>query len=215
MEQAVRGMLKPAGLLDYAIRTGPHGGWLSGLSLSQLKKNPHGVDLGPLTPVLPERLFTEDGCIHLAPQLYLDDLPRLKAFMEAGPPLGFALIGRRHLRSNNSWLHNSERLVRGKPRCTLLVHPDDASRIGLSDGGEARVRSRVGEVVAPVEVSDEIMPGVVSLPHGWGHGRQGVRLKVAAAHAGVSLNDLTDELRVDTLSGVAAVNGVPVEVTPA
>ena len=181
--QAARGLLSPSGILDYALRTGPYGSWFGGMSLSTLKDSPHGIDLGPLQPVLPERLFTEDQRIHLAPEKLVADLPRLVARLESGPQTAMALIGRRHLRSNNSWLHNAKRLVRGKDRCTLLVHPDDAGRLGLSSGGQARVRSRVGEVVAPVEVTDTIMPGVVSLPHGWGHGRQGVRLRVAAAHA--------------------------------
>ncbi|MDG1481429.1 MAG: molybdopterin oxidoreductase family protein [Myxococcota bacterium] len=216
--QTARQWVKPAGIIDYALRTGPYGGGikaLSGLSLATLKANPSGVDLGPLKPVFPERLFTKDGRIHLAPELLLADLPRLSARLVEGVDDGLLLIGRRHLRSNNSWMHNAERLVRGKPRCTLLVHPQDAERIGLVSGELARVRSRVGELLAPVVISDEVMPGVVSLPHGWGHGRAGVRMSVASAHAGVSANDLTDELRVDPLCGTAAVNGVPVEVAPA
>lgn len=216
--QTARQWMKPAGIIDYALRTGPYGGGikaLSGLSLSTLKDNPSGVDLGPLKPVFPERLFTKDGRIHLAPELLLADLPRLRARLAEGVNDGLLLIGRRHLRSNNSWMHNAERLVRGKPRCTLLVHPQDAERIGLISGERARVRSRVGELLVPVVISDEVMPGVVSLPHGWGHGRAGVRMSVASAHAGVSANDLTDELRVDPLCGTAAVNGVPVEVVPA
>ena len=216
--QAARRWAGPAGILDFALRTGPYGGgWnvFGGLSLSTLKDHPHGIDLGPLVPALPERLFTKNGHIHLAPEIYMADLSRLEKRLSRGVDGSLSLIGRRHLRSNNSWLHNSERLVRGKPRCTLLVHPEDATRLGLSTGGQARIRSRVGELVAPVEVSDTIMPGVVSLPHGWGHGRRGVQLQVASAHPGVSVNDLTDELRVDTMCGVAAINGVPVEVSPA
>jgi anaerobic selenocysteine-containing dehydrogenase len=125
------------------------------------------------------------------------------------------LIGRRELRSNNSWMHNSERLVKGRDKCTLLMNPLDASRRGLGNGQRVRVRSRVGAVEAAVEVSDEMRPGVVSLPHGWGHGREGTSLRVASRVAGVSVNDLTDDLRVDPLSGNAALNGVPVEVTVA
>ena len=120
------------------------------------------------------------------------------------------LIGRRHLRTNNSWMHNVPKMVAGSNRCTLIVHPDDASRLGLSAGSHARIRSRVGEVEAPVEISDEVMPGVVSLPHGWGHGVPGVRMSVAAANPGVSVNDLTDESVIDPLSGNAVLNAVPV-----
>jgi len=122
------------------------------------------------------------------------------------------LIGRRHVRSNNSWLHNSQRLVKGKPRCTLMMHPDDAAARGLQEGALAMVRSRVGVVQVAVEITPDIEPGVVSLPHGWGHGRSGVRLAVASAHAGVSINDLVDDQRIDALTGTAVLNGTPVEV---
>lgn len=124
------------------------------------------------------------------------------------------LIGRRQLRSNNSWMHNSERLVRGKARCTLLVHPDDARQYGITSGQMVRVISRVGEIIAPAEVSDEVMPGVVSLPHGWGHDRPGVQLDVARRYPGVSINDITDEQLVDEVSGNAALSGVPVRLAP-
>ena len=122
------------------------------------------------------------------------------------------LIGRRHVRSNNSWLHNSPRLVKGKPRCTLLMHPDDAAGRGVTDGATVRLRSRVGEVEVPVEVTADVMPGVVCLPHGWGHDRPGARMQVARAHAGVNSNRLTDELAIDALSGNAVLNGIPVTV---
>lgn len=122
------------------------------------------------------------------------------------------LIGRRQLRSNNSWMHNSYRLVKGRDRCTMLLHPSDGSRLGIEDGQLARVTSRVGSLNIKVELSDEIMPGVVSIPHGWGHNREGISMQVAAQHAGQSLNDLTDEHRIDLLTGNAAFNGVPVEV---
>jgi anaerobic selenocysteine-containing dehydrogenase len=125
------------------------------------------------------------------------------------------LIGRRQLRSNNSWMHNIEPLVKGKDRCTAWVHPDDAARLGLADGAPARVRSRAGEVEVPVEVTDAIMPGVVSIPHGWGHGVAGTRMAVAAAHPGVNSNLLSDELLLDVPSGNAVFNGIPVEVAPA
>jgi anaerobic selenocysteine-containing dehydrogenase len=128
------------------------------------------------------------------------------------PAAGLVLIGRRHVRSNNSWLHNSQRLVKGKPRCTLLMHPDDAAGRGVQDGAAVRLRSRVGEVQVPVEISDDVMPGVVCLPHGWGHDRKGIRLGVASRHAGASINDVIDDQFIDTLTGTAVLNGTPVEV---
>ncbi|MEL6349617.1 MAG: molybdopterin oxidoreductase family protein [Myxococcota bacterium] len=218
--RAARRALGPSGILDYALRTGPYGEGVrfwhqAGLSLKRLKENPHGIDLGPLKPSLPDRLNTEDKRIALAPAILTEDLPRLSTHLNSGESDGMVLIGRRHLRSNNSWMHNYTRLVRGKDRCTLMVHPEDAERLGLTDGLRATVRSAVGEVVAPVEITDEVMVGVVSLPHGWGHGRQGTRQTIAASFAGVSINDLTDPNRLDTRSGNAALNGVPVTVTPA
>jgi anaerobic selenocysteine-containing dehydrogenase len=210
----------PRGIAALGVKAGPY---RRRLSLSSIEKAVHGVDLGPLEPRLPAALHTEDRRIRLAPVEYQDDLARLRRRWPAEPAeVGaeaaerpFLLIGRRQLRSNNSWLHNSERLVKGKPRCTLLVHPDDAARLGLTDGGRAEIRSRVGAAVVPVEVSDEIMPGVVSLPHGWGHDRPGIGLRVAAAHPGASLNDLTDDQHVDALSGTISFSGVPVAVARA
>ncbi len=143
------------------------------------------------------------------------DLERLQAEFSGDSKDDLRLIGRRHVRSNNSWMHNSYRLVKGKPRHQLLVHPDDVDRLGLACGGRATLRSRVGEVVVDVKASDEMMPGTVSLPHGWGHHRKGARLSVAAEHAGVSANDVTDEQFLDALCGNAALNGVPVELLPA
>ena len=187
-------------LLDLMLRFGPHK-----LSLRKLEESPHGIDLGPLKP---GRLKH----VHLAPEIFLNDLERLRASTNAD---GLVLIGRRALRSNNSWMHNSLRLVKGPPGCVLLIHPDDAAARGLSAGSLARVRSRVGSVEVPVSITPDVARGVVSLPHGWGHGRDGADLAVAAAHAGASLNDLTDELSIDALSGNAAFNGVPVEVEAA
>lgn len=208
----------PARVLDLMLRTGPYGDAFGarpgGLTLEALRAAPHGVDLGALAPRLPEVLRTPSGRVEMAPPELLADVPRLAAAMEAGDD-GLRLVGRRDLRSNNSWMHNVEVLVKGRPRCTLHVHPDDAARLGLADGAPATVRSRVGEVVAPVEVTDAIRPGVVSLPHGWGHDRPGVRLGVAARHAGVNSNVLTDEAVVDAVSGNAVLNGIPVEVAPA
>lgn len=206
--------LGPEAMVELGLRSGPHGlrKLAKGLSLRTLKKHQHGVDLGPLERRLPDRLFTSRKKINLAPQEYLDDLDRLRGRQQAWQPGELVLIGRRQLRSNNSWLHNSERLVKGKPRCTLLIHPDDAERSGLTDGQHAVLSSRVGEVEVPVEVSDAMLPGVVSLPHGWGHGRDGVRLGVASAHPGVSINDVTDEQCVDELTGTAALSGQRVRV---
>ncbi len=205
--------LGPRGVLAQLIRFGPHGRGLRpfgpGLTLRKLEQSPHGIDLGPLEPCLPGRLATPGRRIALAPPRLLADLARLE---KTAPPDGLQLIGRRDVRSNNSWMHNSQRLVKGRDRCTLLMNPHDASTRGLLDGQRVRVRSRVGEVDVALEVTDSMTPGVVSLPHGWGHGQPGTRMEVANAHAGASLNDLTDPLAVDTLSGVAAFSGVPVEV---
>ena len=206
--------LGPRGLLALLLRVGPHGRGLKpfgrGLTLGTLEAAPHGIDLGPLQPCLPARLGTPGRRIALAPERLLADLSRLEKSRASD---ALQLIGRRDLRSNNSWMHNSERLVKGPQRCTLLMHPRDASARGLQDGQRVHVRSRVGEVEVPLEVTDAMTPGVVSLPHGWGHGRPGTRMMVANAHAGASLNDLTDPLAVDALSGVAAFSGVPVEVS--
>ena len=219
LKQAALARFGPEGLLDAGLRLGRLGvrTWPPrvGLSLRQVAKHPHGLDLGPLTPSLPELLGHRDRRIQLAPPSLLADLPRLwAAFPVAAATAPLVLIGRRHLRDNNSWMHNVPQLMRGKPRCTLLVHPDDAARLHLVHEGEAVVRSRVGQIRVPVVVSDEIMPGVVSLPHGYGHARGRLQLGVAEAHAGVSINDLTDDQLIDTLSGNAAFCGVPVEVTP-
>jgi anaerobic selenocysteine-containing dehydrogenase len=208
----------PERLLDILLRTGPYGEAFGarpdGLSLTALERAPHGVDLGPLAPRIPEVLRTPSGKIELAPPEITADVPRLRSRLSR-PEGELTLVGRRDLRSNNSWMHNIETLVRGKPRCTLWVHPDDAARLGLADGAAARVRSRAGRVEVPVEVTDAIMPGVVSVPHGWGHDAPGIALRVAAAHAGVNSNLLADELAMDPLSGNAVLNGIPVTVEPA
>jgi anaerobic selenocysteine-containing dehydrogenase len=216
--RAIGRRLGPRGIASVALRLGPYR--RRGVTLAAIEAAPHGVDLGPLVPRLPASLYTDGKRIQLAPPEYRADLDRLRRRWLDGVPVApvdrpFLLVGRRQLRSNNSWLHNSQRLVKGKPRCTLLVHPGDAAQLGLADGSSARVRSRVGVAVVPVEVSDEIMPGVVSLPHGWGHGRQGVGLRVAAAHPGASVNDLTDEELLDQLSGTSSFSGVPVSIEAA
>jgi anaerobic selenocysteine-containing dehydrogenase len=208
----------PERLLDLMLRTGPYGDGFGanpdGLSLSKLERAPHGIDLGPLQPRLPEALRTASGKIELAPEPIVADVERLRASLETPPDGGLVLIGRRQLRSNNSWMHNLPVLVKGKPRCTLHVHPDDAARLGLTDGGPAQLRSRTGEVIAPVEVTDAVMRGVVSLPHGWGHDVAGTAQSVASEHAGTNSNLLADELLVDALSGNAVLNGIPVQLAP-
>ncbi|MFO0881017.1 MAG: molybdopterin oxidoreductase family protein [Gemmataceae bacterium] len=209
LRQAALGWVGPERLLDLALRRGPQK-----LTLGRLRRSPHGVDLGPLTPCLPGRLRTASKRIELAPDGYLVDIGRLRASLLRPAP-ALVLIGRRDLRSNNSWMHNSARLMRGGARCSLLMNPADGRRLGIADGQRVRVASRVGSVEVEAELSDEVMHGVVSLPHGWGHDREGVLLRTASRHPGASANDLTDEAAVDTLSGNAVLNGVPVVVLPA
>jgi anaerobic selenocysteine-containing dehydrogenase len=181
------------------------------ITMDDLDNNPHGIDLGPLVPNLHKRIMTLDGKLHIASDIYIQDLERLNKTKDDNVE-GLILIGRRHLRSNNSWMHNSLRMVKGRVRCTLLIHPHDAKTYKIKEDDYVTVRSRVGQVTLPAEISEEIMPGVVSIPHGWGHKRKGVKLSIAEAHAGVSCNDLTDENLIDQLTGNAAVNGVPVEI---
>ena len=207
-------------ILDAMLRTGPRGDGFGatpgGLSLELLRDRPHGIDFGALEPRLPGLLRTPEHRIDLFAGPFADDLARLEARLpEWSDDTRLRLVGRRHLRSNNSWMHNLPVLVKGKPRCTLQVHPDDAADLGLRDGDAAIIRSRVGEVTVPVEVTDSVMPGVVSLPHGWGHGKPGARMAVAGEHAGVNSNVLTDPSMIDPLSGNAVLNGIPVEVLPA
>ncbi|MDQ1521791.1 MAG: hypothetical protein QOI55_2864, partial [Actinomycetota bacterium] len=208
----------PERMLDFAIRSGPWGdGYGSnpdGLTLRTFEEHPDGIDMGPLVPRARDVVSTPTGRIDLAPTHITDDVPRLRDRLGRAND-GLVLISRRHVRSNNSWMHNVRVLVKGKDRCTLLVHPDDAARLGLRDGGHANIASEAGSIVAPVEVTDEMMRGVVSLPHGWGHDRPGVRLSIAAEHAGVNNNHLAPGHFVDVPSGNAAVNGIPVEVAPA
>ncbi len=199
----------PERLVDLLLRAGPYG-----LTLDDLVAAPHGIDLGPLQARLPDPLRTDSGLIELAPEAVVADVARLQAALEQADAGGLVLVGRRHLRSNNSWMHNLPILVRGPERCTVQVHPDDAARLGLADGATARVRSRVGAIELPVEVTDEVMAGVVSVPHGWGHGVRGVGWNVAAGAGGANSNALTDELAVEPLSGTAILNGIPVEVEP-
>jgi anaerobic selenocysteine-containing dehydrogenase len=208
----------PTHIVDLGIRLGPYGSGLnpfaskSGLSIKKLIKNPHGIDLGPMRPVLPKRLNTRDKRVQLLPEIFCKDLERLDQRRRLPPSDELLLIGRREMRTNNSWLHNSQRMIKGKPRCTLLMHPHDASQRNLVDGQTVQVNSRVGRIDVPLQISDEVLQGVVSLPHGWGHDRAGSRLRVASGLPGVSINDITDETRIDALSGVAAFSGTPVTV---
>ncbi|MFE9635642.1 molybdopterin oxidoreductase family protein [Streptomyces sp. NPDC006463] len=183
------------------------------LSLERLLAHPHGIDLGPLRPRLPGVLKTRSGRIELLPDPIAAELPRMRAAL-ADRPAALVLVGRRHLRSNNSWLHNVPALTGGSNRCTLQIHPQDADRLGLADGGRARVTADGGSLEVPVEVTDAVRTGVVSLPHGWGHDRAGSRLSVASATPGVNVNQLLDGTRLDPLSGTAVLNGFPVELTP-
>src|ERR687898_838200 len=207
----------PERILDFLIRTGPYGDGFGanpeGLTLDVLEQSPHGLDLGPLEPRIPDVLRTPSGKVELAPEPLVADMDRLRAALGRERNGGMVLIGRRQLRSNNSWMHNLPALVKGRESCTLHIHPDDAERLGPADGASAVVRSAAGSVEAPVEVTDGIMPGVVSIPHGWGHDAEGVRMGVASAHAGVNRNVLADESAVEPLSGNAVLNGIPVEVS--
>nr|WP_286947000.1 molybdopterin oxidoreductase family protein [Pseudomonas sp. UBA6718] len=207
--------LPPQQMIDMGLRFGPYGDKSEHrLSLAALRDSPHGIDLGPLKPNLAARLKTESKAIEAAPALLVADLARFAA--EPQPAAGeLLLIGRRHVRSNNSWMHNYQRLVKGKPRHQLLMHPDDMAGRGLSDGQRVRVQSRVGVIEVEALASAEMMPGVVSLPHGWGHARPGVQMAIASAQPGASANDLTDERQLDAVSGNAALNGVQVRVEAA
>jgi anaerobic selenocysteine-containing dehydrogenase len=240
----VRRFFGPERILDLGLRFGPYGAKLNpfykgsrikpsspssakssvssvvkGLTLRKLKQAPHGIDLGPLSPCLPARLRTSDKHIELAPEVLVKDIERVKTKLLGGASHhsngNLLLIGRRQLRSNNSWMHNTERLVKGNPRCTILMHPVDAKKRDLKPGQNVSVQSRVGSVVVPIEISEEMMPGVVSIPHGWGHDRLGIQLEVAQQHAGQSINDVTDDLTIDALCGTAAFNGTWVAVESA
>ena len=204
---------EPTQILDMGLQAGPYGamqGHEQALSFAKVAGNPHGVDLGPHESRFPDRIFHQDKKIQCAPEPLLQDLPRLlDSRIEDDQML---LIGRRHVRSNNSWMHNYQRLVKGKPRHQLMVNPQDAGRLNLREDQPVKVSSRVGTVETDIVISDEVMPGVVSLPHGWGHQRNGVQMAVAQEQPGVSVNDLTDELFLDQLSGNAALNGLPVKI---
>ncbi|MEV8123786.1 molybdopterin oxidoreductase family protein [Streptomyces sp. NPDC085944] len=207
----------PERRLDLMLRLGPYGDGFGarpdGLTLARLLAHPHGIDLGPLRPRLPQPLKTRSGKVELLPEPIAADLPRL-ARARAERSAGLVLVGRRHLRSNNSWMHNIPALTGGSNRCTLHLHPEDAARLGVRDGQAVRVKGAGGAVTAPAEVTDTVRPGVVSLPHGWGHDRPGTRQTHAAGDPGVNVNQLLDGGMLDPLSGNAVLNGVPVELTP-
>ena len=206
----------PERILDLTLRTGPFGDGYGtnpdGLTLDKLKTEPNGINFGPMIPQVPEVLGTSDRKIRLAPQYLLDDLPRLAARLERDPE-ELVLVSRRHLRSNNSWLHNVGPLMKGSDRCTLLMHGDDAKVREIGDGDLVTVTSAGGRVRVPVEVTDAIMPGVVSMPHGWGHGKDGTRMSIANGSPGVNTNVLSPPTFIDEPSGNGALNGIPVTVT--
>jgi anaerobic selenocysteine-containing dehydrogenase len=214
----------PERIIELGIALGPHGvvrrGPRKGLTVAKVKRAKHGIDLGPLEPRLPGALDTANRRVQLAPRVLVDEAAKLGAHArerEVALSDGYdlTLIGRRQLRSNNSWMHNSARLMKGADRCTALLHPDDASARGLEDGDQVRVVSRVGAIELPLELSDAIRPGVVSVPHGFGHVRPGVGWKLAAQKAGASVNDITDPAVIDGITGNAAFNAVPVRVEAA
>ncbi len=199
----------PQRMLNHGLKKGKYQ-----LNLRKLKQFPHGIDLGQLKPVFPEALYTQDKKLNIAPDIMLDGFNKLSLEPVNTSNGALAMIGRRHLRSNNTWMHNSLRLVKGPDRCTVLIHPDDAEKHNIKSGDKIKLRALKTnhEIELVSEITDKIMPGVVSIPHGWGHNRKGTRWKIAENHAGVSINDLTDDKMVDTLSGNAAFNGVPVEI---
>jgi anaerobic selenocysteine-containing dehydrogenase len=207
--------MAPEQMIDMGLRFGAYGDKSEHkLSLATLREHPHGLDLGALKANLAGRLKTTNKHVQAAPAVIMADLQRFLA-QPAAAVGELLLIGRRHVRSNNSWMHNYHRLVKGKPRHQLLMHPADLSQRGLADGQRVRVRSRIGVIEVEVAASEDMMAGVVSLPHGWGHARPGVKMAIASEQPGASANDLTDERQLDALSGNAALNGVPVHIEAA
>jgi len=209
----------PTGFLNLLLRLGPYGDrflpWSDGLSLEKLKAAPHGIDLGALQPGVERRLYHRDKRIHLTSPRMLEAIAALEHALDAkAGQNGLVLIGRRELRSNNSWMHNVPSLVSGRERCVLYVHPDDAARYEIRDGEMAVLESRVHRGEVRVAVTDEMRPGVVSLPHGWGHADSAPWQKVAGSHAGVSINDWVDDSVVEPIIGQSILNGVPVRLGP-
>ncbi len=220
--EALDPLVGPERMVDFMLRTGPYGAGFpeldapgpGALSLAALRDAPHGLDFGALKSRLPEVLRTPSGKVELAPPDLVADVERLGARLAEGTNGHLLLVGRRDLRSNNSWMHNLPKLVSGPERCTVWVHPDDAERLGLVDGEAAAVSARTGTISLPVQITDDVMAGVVSIPHGWGHDAAGASMQVAAAHAGANSNVLSDELELEPLSGTAVLNGIPVSVAP-
>jgi len=213
---------EPTGVVDDLLKSGRYQYDGKPLSIDLLNQHPHGIDLGALQSDLPDAIYHNDKKIDLSFDYFMADLVRLdKHFFTANqaPANSLQLIGRRHLKTNNSWLHNSKRMVKGTnnglSRCTAQIHPEDAVKFSISNEQMITVTSRVGEVSLPAEITDKIMPGVISIPHGWGHNKKGSQWQTAEQHAGVSVNDLTDEMVVDELSGNAVLNGVPVSISAA
>ena len=213
LRQLVDGDSAQDRIVDALVRSGPFGDGFGsvpdGLTLEVLQANPHGIDFGPLEPRLPSVLNTPSGKVELAPPEIIEAVHGLAGDLDVAS--GLTLIGRRHVRSGNSWMHNIDVLVKGKERCTLLIHPNDAEQRGLADGDLAEVGSRAGCVTVPVEVTDEMRAGVVSLPYGWGHSAPGARMRVAERRPGVNSNILTDGSVLDKVSGNATLNGIPVD----
>ncbi|MES1213790.1 MAG: molybdopterin dinucleotide binding domain-containing protein, partial [Singulisphaera sp.] len=209
---------KPDSTIDLLVRLGPHGDrflpWKKGLNLKKLKQAPHGIDLGPMQPGIAHRVLHRDRKMHLDAPVLLRAVDDLAATLEqnAAEPDTLLLIGRRELRSNNSWMHNVAELVSGKQRCVLLVHPHDAERAGLRDGDTAILENSLHAGEVPVRVSDEMRPGVVSLPHGWGHAAAAPWQRVAGANAGISANNWTDDQQVEAVVGQSILNGVRVRL---
>ena len=213
-EDAPMNKMTPAEMLDFSLQIGPFKA--KNLSIEMLKQHPHGIDLGPLEPGGTSILQTKSSLIEMAPKFITKDLERVEAaFARSESNSGkMMLIGRRDLRSNNSWMHNSHRLVKGKNRCVALIHPTDANSLGIADGEMIEVRSEVGAISLPAEITETVMPKVICIPHGWGHDLEGVQLSVAKAVAGVSFNDLTSDYQIDELTGNAILNGLNVDLQP-
>ncbi len=209
----------PSGIIDDLLRNGIYGAKEHNLTLERVMANPHGIDLGPLQPALPEAIFHQDKKVSLEFDYFMGDLPRVERYFfdpdSEKKSASLMLIGRRHLKTNNSWLHNSPRMHKGNNRCSAQIHPIDAKNHAIADGDQIVVTSRVGQVTVEAEVTDKIMPGVISIPHGWGHDKNGITWQVARQNAGANVNALTDEMAVDELSGNAVLNGVPVSIVRA